>query len=91
MLTRGAQVTGVAVCGLCLTWISVTLRFYVRIRILKFIGREDWLTVAAMVWLVCIKITALNRAPVLTVLSDPVLNPLRSPPQVYGLWTGCAY
>lgn len=49
MLTRGAQVTGVAVCGLCLTWISVSMRFYVRIRILKFIGREDWLTVAAMV------------------------------------------
>jgi hypothetical protein len=49
MLTRGAQVTGVAVCSLCLTWISVSLRFYVRIGILKFIGREDWLTLAAMV------------------------------------------
>ena len=49
VLTRGAQVTGVAVMALSLTWISVTLRFYVRIRILRFIGREDWLTVAAMV------------------------------------------
>src|SRR5258706_12430258 len=49
MLTRGAQVTGVAVCSLCLSWISVVLRFYVRVRILKFFGREDWLTVATMV------------------------------------------
>lgn len=48
-LTRGAQITGVATMSLCLTWISVSLRFYVRIRILKFIGREDWLTFAAMV------------------------------------------
>ncbi|KAJ5054539.1 uncharacterized protein L3040_000810 [Drepanopeziza brunnea f. sp. 'multigermtubi'] len=46
--TRGAQVTGVAVCSLCLTWISFTLRIYVRLGILKFVGREDWLTVAAM-------------------------------------------
>lgn len=52
MLTRGAQVTGVAVCSLCLTWISVSLRFYVRIGILKFFGREDWLTLAAMVCLI---------------------------------------
>ncbi|PMD40948.1 hypothetical protein L207DRAFT_488948 [Hyaloscypha variabilis F] len=48
-VTRGAQVTGVAVCSLCLTWISTVLRFYVRISILKFVGREDWLTVAAMI------------------------------------------
>ena len=48
-VTRGAQVTGVAVCSLCLTWISTVLRFYVRIGILKFVGREDWLTIAAMV------------------------------------------
>ena len=48
-VTRGAQVTGVAVCSLCLTWISTVLRFYVRIVILKFVGREDWLTIAAMV------------------------------------------
>ncbi|KAK0118583.1 hypothetical protein ONS95_007469 [Cadophora gregata] len=48
-VTRGAQVTGVAVCSLCLTWISVTLRFYVRLAILKFVGREDWLTIAAMI------------------------------------------
>jgi hypothetical protein len=50
VLTRGAQVTGVAVMALSLTWISVSLRFYVRIGILKFIGREDWLTIAAMVF-----------------------------------------
>ncbi|KAG9243873.1 hypothetical protein BJ878DRAFT_461411 [Calycina marina] len=49
MLTRGAQVTGVAVCGLCLTWVSVSLRFYVRLGLQKFIGREDWLTLAAMI------------------------------------------
>jgi hypothetical protein len=48
-VSRGAQVTGVAVCGLSLTWISTALRFYVRIWVLKFVGREDWLTVAAMV------------------------------------------
>jgi hypothetical protein len=51
MLTRGAQVTGVAVCSLSLTWITVTLRFYVRMYMLKFVGKEDWLTVAAMVCL----------------------------------------
>ncbi|KAG4427946.1 hypothetical protein IFR05_016572 [Cadophora sp. M221] len=48
-VTRGAQVTGVAVCSLCLTWISVSLRFYVRMAVLKFVGREDWLTIAAMI------------------------------------------
>jgi hypothetical protein len=48
-VTRGAQVTGVAVCSLSLTWISTVLRFYVRVSILKFVGREDWLTIAAMV------------------------------------------
>ncbi|KAK6580089.1 hypothetical protein PZA11_007111 [Diplocarpon coronariae] len=48
-VTRGAQVTGVAVCSLCLTWISFSLRLYVRMAILKFVGREDWLTVAAMI------------------------------------------
>jgi hypothetical protein len=52
LLTRGAQITGVAAMALCLTWISVSLRFYVRIRILKFVGREDWLTVAAMVCII---------------------------------------
>lgn len=41
--------TGVAVCSLSLTWISTVLRFYVRLGILKFVGREDWLTIAAMV------------------------------------------
>ena len=48
-LSRGAQITGVATMSLTLTWISVSLRFYVRVRILKFIGKEDWLTLAAMV------------------------------------------
>ncbi|PMD63906.1 uncharacterized protein K444DRAFT_522085 [Hyaloscypha bicolor E] len=48
-VTRGAQVTGVAVCSLSLTWISTVLRFYVRVSILKFVGREDWLTIAAMI------------------------------------------
>jgi hypothetical protein len=35
--------------ALSLTWISFSLRFYVRTRILKFIGREDWLMIASMV------------------------------------------
>jgi hypothetical protein len=48
-VTRGAQVTGIVMCSLSLTWISTILRFYVRISILKFVGREDWLTIAAMV------------------------------------------
>jgi hypothetical protein len=49
MLSRGAQITGVGVMSLCVTWICVILRFYVRIGILKFFGREDWLTFVAMV------------------------------------------
>jgi hypothetical protein len=48
-LTRGAQITGVATMSLCLTWVSVSLRFYVRIHVLKFVGMEDWLTLVAMV------------------------------------------
>jgi hypothetical protein len=52
-VTRGAQVTGVAVASLSLTWISMMLRFYVRLSILKFFGREDWLTVGAMVFEQC--------------------------------------
>ncbi|KAH6668974.1 hypothetical protein B0J14DRAFT_599725 [Halenospora varia] len=52
-VTRGAQVTGIAVMALSLTWISVTLRFYVRMGILKFIGREDWLMIAAMYIFIC--------------------------------------
>ena len=54
-LTREAQVTGVATMSLCLTWISVLLRFYVRIRLLKFVGSEDWLTFATMVGLNCVR------------------------------------
>lgn len=48
-VSRGAQITGVAVCSLTLIWLSFALRLYVRGRILKFLGREDWITVAAMV------------------------------------------
>lgn len=48
-VTRGAQVTGVAVASLSLTWISMALRFYVRAHLLKFVGKEEWLTVGAMV------------------------------------------
>ncbi|TVY78177.1 hypothetical protein LSUE1_G007121 [Lachnellula suecica] len=50
-VTRGAQVTGIAVMALSLTWISALLRSYVRIRILKFVGRQDWLMLAAMLLL----------------------------------------
>ncbi|ESZ97274.1 hypothetical protein SBOR_2348 [Sclerotinia borealis F-4128] len=48
-VNRGAQVTGVACASLALPWIAVILRFYVRIRIQKFFGPEDWLTVASMI------------------------------------------
>ncbi|CZR67242.1 related to integral membrane protein [Phialocephala subalpina] len=48
-VSRGAQITGVAVCSLALTWISFAFRIYVRLGILKFMGREDWITVAAMI------------------------------------------
>ncbi|KAG4031250.1 hypothetical protein MFRU_009g00410 [Monilinia fructicola] len=47
-VNRGAQVTGVACASLFLPWIAVILRFYVRIRIQKFFGPEDWLTVASI-------------------------------------------
>lgn len=48
-VNRGAQVTGVACAALALPWIAGILRFYVRIRIQKFFGPEDWLTVASIV------------------------------------------
>jgi hypothetical protein len=47
-VTRGAQVTGVAGASLCLPWLAVVARFFVRIRIQKMFGREDWLTAASM-------------------------------------------
>jgi hypothetical protein len=51
MLTRGAQVTGVAACALCLTWLSCAARAYVRIHMQHFFGIEDWLTLAALLLL----------------------------------------
>jgi hypothetical protein len=48
-VNRGAQVTGVACASLALPWIAVFLRFYVRTRIQRFFGPEDWLTVVSMV------------------------------------------
>lgn len=50
-VNRGAQVTGVACAALVLPWIAVVLRLYVRIGIQKFVGTEDWLTLASMVCL----------------------------------------
>ncbi|CAD6448128.1 8a9ae0a6-52cf-4c0d-a118-9221d71ff85e [Sclerotinia trifoliorum] len=47
-VNRGAQVTGVACASLALPWIAGVLRIYVRTRIQKFFGSEDWLTVASM-------------------------------------------
>ncbi|RDW84839.1 hypothetical protein BP6252_02429 [Coleophoma cylindrospora] len=47
---RGAQVIGVAVCSLCLSWITVGLRCFVRLGIQKFFGKEDWLTLVSMVF-----------------------------------------
>lgn len=46
---RGAQVTGVACAALVLPWVAVVLRLYVRIGIQRFVGTEDWLTLASMV------------------------------------------
>ncbi|QSZ30857.1 hypothetical protein DSL72_000415 [Monilinia vaccinii-corymbosi] len=48
-VTRGAQVTGVVCASLILPWIAGILRFFVRMRIQKFVGHEDWLTVASLV------------------------------------------
>lgn len=48
-VTRGSQVTGIAIMALSLTWISALLRLHVRTRILKFVGQEDWLMFATMV------------------------------------------
>lgn len=48
-VTRGAQVTGVVVASLCLSWTAVIARFYVRIRLQRMFGAEDWLTAASMV------------------------------------------
>lgn len=48
-VNRGAQVTGVACASLALPWIAGVLRIYVRTRIQKFFGSEDWLTVASMI------------------------------------------
>ncbi|TVY43208.1 hypothetical protein LOCC1_G003504 [Lachnellula occidentalis] len=50
-VTRGSQVTGIAVMALSLTWISALLRLHVRTRILKFMGQEDWLMFATMILL----------------------------------------
>ncbi|TVY19760.1 hypothetical protein LARI1_G002445, partial [Lachnellula arida] len=50
-VTRGSQVTGIAVMALSLTWISALLRLHVRTRILKFVGQEDWLMFATMILL----------------------------------------
>ena len=49
MLTRGAQVTGVASAALGLSVLSTGARVYVRLRLQKFFGIEDYLTVAAVV------------------------------------------
>jgi hypothetical protein len=67
MLTRGAQVTGIAVLGLSLTWISSFARMYVRTRMLKFVGKEDWLTAAAVV---CFPTCALELSPVPSALLE---------------------
>jgi len=73
-VSRGAQVTGIAVMALSLTWISAILRIYVRVGILKFLGRDDWLMFAAMVLRihVLLKIVADSAGiPDLTLFSLP--------------------
>ena len=48
-VTRGAQVTGVGVFSLHLTGYQPCFDFMFGLGILKFVGREDWLTIAAIV------------------------------------------
>lgn len=85
-VSRGAQITGVAVCSLALTWISFAFRIYVRMGILKFLGREDWITVAAMV----LDRMGLMLEVVLTT-ADHFLNLLLTVSSSNGLWSGCTY
>jgi len=46
---RGQQLTAVMAVLLSLAWISMTLRGYVRLRMLRSFGLDDWLAVAALV------------------------------------------
>jgi len=45
---RSGPLFGVDVAALVIAWIAVTLRNYVRIRIVKAFGLDDWLMLVAM-------------------------------------------
>jgi hypothetical protein len=46
---RGADIKAVAILFLTLSWISVSLRCYVRLFIKKIFRVDDWLAVATLV------------------------------------------
>jgi hypothetical protein len=46
---RGPQLAAVMAVLLGLAWISMILRGYVRLRMLRSFGLDDWLAVAALV------------------------------------------
>lgn len=46
---RGADIKAVAILFLALSWISVSLRCYVRLVIKKLFRVDDWLAVATLV------------------------------------------
>jgi len=46
---RGPEVEVVAILFLILTWISVSLRCYVRALMMKSFGMDDWLAIVALV------------------------------------------
>jgi len=46
---RGPQIAALVFFFLILSWIIVTLRFYVRIRIIKIFFLDDWLTACSLV------------------------------------------
>jgi hypothetical protein len=46
---RGPDIKAVAILFLALSWISVTLRCYVRVFMTKLFRIDDWLAVATLV------------------------------------------
>ena len=49
MADRRSDLYAVTSLFLGLTWLSVSLRCWVRVRIIKSFGLDDWLTVVALV------------------------------------------
>ncbi len=46
---RGPELAAVVILFLIVTWLIVSLRCLVRVRILKSFGRDDWFMVASLV------------------------------------------